>query len=104
MSDDKDEINAIADITNRSITNFVRGQLLTDFEMLSNMFPDSSPSKIVLVQHATLINTMARNMFSFLATVDDEFPKDVMKGLCMSVVEAGVNGFRKAKKEQEEET
>ena len=92
----------VQDITRRSIDNFINGQMHEDYDLLRRMIgEDDTP--VVMLQHATLIIGFAASMFSFLGTVEDEFPEEILRGLLLAITEIAAQRFYAEKKAMKEE-
>ena len=100
MSEDNSMM--VQDVTRRSITNFIEGQMHDDYNMIRRVIgEDDTP--VVMLQHATLIIGFAGSMFEFLASFEDELPEETLRGLLLAITEIAALSFYAEKEEQRKE-
>ena len=100
MSEDNSML--VQDVTRRSITNFIEGQMYDDYNMIRRVIGEGD-TPVVMLQHATLITGFAGSMFEFLASFEDELPEEILHGLLLAITEIAAQSFYAEKEEQRKE-
>lgn len=101
MSEDNSML--VQDVTRRSITNFIEGQMYDDYNMIRRVIGEGD-TPVVMLQHATLITGFAGSMFEFLASFEDELPEEILRGLLLAITEAAARHFHEEIERQKEES